>query len=164
MKILYVPISFLIVSSLLAQSSVAAKEACGAPEFRQFDFWIGSWTVKNPEGKEIGTNEITRSAGGCVLEEHWSGGTGITGVSISFYDAGDAKWHQHWMGSDGQALDLTGALSAQTMVLAQEHPNHRVDRVKWTPLPDGKVKQEWESSSDGGKVWKTEFVGIYERR
>jgi hypothetical protein len=159
-KILYALLPFLIGSASL----VSAAEVCGAPEFKQFDFWIGSWTVRNPAGKVVGSNEITRASAGCALLERWTGGTGITGLSISYYDSTESKWHQGWVGSDGQILNLAGAVAGKAMVLSQEHSNHRVDRVTWTPLPDGKVKQEWESSADGGKTWKTEFIGLYERR
>jgi hypothetical protein len=145
-------------------SKIAAGEPCGAPEFKQFDFWVGSWSVKNSAGKEIGSNEITKISGGCALLERWTGGGGITGVSISRYDSSDAKWHQRWIGSDGQALDLTGGISGKAMILSQTQANHGVDRVTWTSLEDGKVKQEWAKSADDGKTWKTAFLGLYERR
>ena len=159
-KVLCALISFLISSAF----AFSAEDPCRALEFKQFDFWIGSWVVKNPAGKVVGSNEITRGSAGCALLEAWTGGTGITGVSISYYDATEAKWHQTWVGSDGQILNLTGAVVGKTMVLSQEHLNHAVDRVTWTPLPDGKVKQEWETSAAGGKTWKTEFIGLYERK
>lgn len=37
------------------------------------------------------------------------------------------------------------------------------NKVSYTPLPDGKVKQEWVISDDGGKNWRTTFLGIYEK-
>jgi hypothetical protein len=161
-KILYALLPFLIIASLSASS--LAAETCTGPEFKQFDFWIGSWNVKNSEGKEVGRNEISRASSGCALLEHWTGATGVTGVSISNYDSTDEKWHQHWIGSDGQPLDLIGGISGIAMILSQTHGNGRVDRVTWTPLADGRVKQEWESSTDDGKNWKTAFLGFYERR
>lgn len=84
MKILCALILFLVSASLPGTS--LAAEACAGPEFKQFDFWIGSWSVKNPAGKEIGGNEITSVSTGCALLEHWTGATGVTGVSISNYD------------------------------------------------------------------------------
>jgi hypothetical protein len=153
-----------LVSLILAGLSPAAEppKACAGPEFRQFDFWIGSWLVRNESGKEIGRNDITHSAGSCALLESWKGGTGIAGTSVSYYDPFDSKWHQDWVGSDGSILHLVGGLSGQTMVLTQRQGN-ALDRVTWTPLPDGKVKQQWEQSTDAGKTWKTSFAGIYER-
>ncbi|MGI8437279.1 MAG: hypothetical protein ACR2NX_10295 [Chthoniobacterales bacterium] len=34
------------------------------------------------------------------------------------------------------------------------------NRIIWTSLPHGKVKQEWSTSEDG-QTWKISFVGIY---
>jgi hypothetical protein len=48
------------------------------------------------------------------------------------------------------------------MILSQRKAD-MVDRVTWTPLPEGKVQQEWEQSVDGGKNWKSAFLGFYER-
>jgi hypothetical protein len=38
------------------------------------------------------------------------------------------------------------------------------DRVTWSPLDDGKVRQFWEQSRDGGKSWTVAFDGTYTRR
>ena len=37
-----------VVLSLVASISCAAS--CGAPENRQFDFWVGDWQVHRPDG------------------------------------------------------------------------------------------------------------------
>ena len=37
------------------------------------------------------------------------------------------------------------------------------NRISFTPMPDGKVKQEWSLSKDNGKTWQTSFLGIYEK-
>jgi hypothetical protein len=31
-------------------------------------------------------------------------------------------------------------------------------------LPDGRVRQHWETSKDGGATWTTAFDGYYRRR
>jgi hypothetical protein len=49
---------------------------CAAPEYREFDFWIGDWVVTRPDGKPAGTNRIERIAGGCGLQETWTAATG----------------------------------------------------------------------------------------
>ena len=35
---------------------------------------------------------------------------------------------------------------------------------QWQPLPDGRVRQLWESSKDGGETWTVAFDGYYARR
>jgi len=34
----------------------------------------------------------------------------------------------------------------------------------WMPLQDGRVRQHWEATTDGGKTWTTVFDGYYSRR
>jgi hypothetical protein len=36
-------------------------------------------------------------------------------------------------------------------------------RITWTPLGGGRVRQLWESSTDGGKTWSVAFDGLYVR-
>jgi len=36
-------------------------------------------------------------------------------------------------------------------------------RGLWSPLPDGRVRQFFEQSSDGGETWATWFEGFYSR-
>ncbi len=49
------------------------------------------------------------------------------------------------------------------MVLSSKGSGAHVDRITWTPNDDGTVRQHWQTSEDGGKTWKTEFDGRYER-
>jgi hypothetical protein len=37
-------------------------------------------------------------------------------------------------------------------------------RGTWSPLADGRVRQLFEESQDGGKSWTTWFDGFYTRR
>ncbi|MFQ5512310.1 MAG: hypothetical protein ACE5EO_10730 [Candidatus Krumholzibacteriia bacterium] len=39
----------------------APPKPCSAPEYRQFDFWIGEWSVE-AKGKPAGTNKVTAMA------------------------------------------------------------------------------------------------------
>ena len=38
-----------------------------------------------------------------------------------------------------------------------------LNRITWTPLPAGQVRQLWETSSDG-KSWTVAFDGLYTRK
>jgi hypothetical protein len=39
-----------------------------------------------------------------------------------------------------------------------------LNRITWTPLEGGKVKQEWSTSSHNGQTWRPGFVGIYAKQ
>lgn len=143
----------------------AIAERCAGPEHRQFDFWLGRWEVRNPEGDLVGHNEITRVASGCGLLERWRGVRGSRGVSVNGYDADGGVWTQRWIGA-GAALWLEGRLEDDAMVLTGTAPRATpdgevLDRIRWTPLPDGRVRQVWEVSADEGGSWREIFVGLY---
>lgn len=139
-------------------------QPCTAPEYRQFDFWIGEWEVRNPAGQLAGTNTITREYEGCLLVERWEGAGGGAGTSQNFYHKGDGRWHQNWIDSQANGpLWLVGGLDDDgSMVMTDVDPtNSPLSRITWTPNPDGSVRQHWEQSSDGGETWGTVFDGLY---
>jgi hypothetical protein len=71
--------------------TLALAAPCDAPAHREFDFWLGEWEVRTPDGKLAGTNRIEREHDGCVLR----GGSapsdrflvGISGSGVAVDDA-----------------------------------------------------------------------------
>ena len=157
----------LSVPLLSAPQSLPARP-CGAPEHRQFDFWIGDWDVRTPDGKIAGRNRIEKAEGECGLQESWSGAGGGSGRSINAYSAGDRKWHQAWLSSGGLFMHLRGEFRNGSMAMEGEtsRPNGipMAHRITWTPQPHGRVRQLWEQSNDGRKTWTIAFDGMYSRR
>ncbi len=145
-------------------AATPAPAACTAAEFRQFDFWLGKWNVRKPDGSKSGSSEITRVAEGCAVREDWTGGDGKHGMSINYYDPATKRWEQDWVGGDGSILHLRGGMENGAMVLS-DAPNDSsaANRITWTPLSPNSVKQEWALSKDGGKSCQILFVGIYDR-
>lgn len=141
---------------------------CDAPEFRQFDFWLGEWEVRGPGGRVLGVNTIEPIAANCGLLENWRGALGGGGRSVNTYQRSDGKWHQAWVGSGGGLLLLAGGLENGKMVLkgTTTAANRAVieHRVTWTALPGGGVHQFWESSSDAGATWTVAFDGTYSKK
>ena len=45
---------------------------CDTPAHRAFDFWLGHWEVRTPDGKLAGVNRIDREYGVCVLHERYA--------------------------------------------------------------------------------------------
>jgi len=171
--------TLLVPSPLLApaQAQPAASPvaqpapACATDNHRAFDFWIGVWDVTAAgKGQPSALNRISREHAGCVLREDYSTKGGYTGMSMSFYDAAQKKWHQTWMGADGSALFIEGGLNDQgEMVLSNRNTPYyqegtAINRITWTPRVDGSVRQHWQTSSDDGASWSTIFDGLYVRQ
>ena len=164
----------LLLLVISAQSAAApptnAPSSCSAPEHRQFDFWIGDWEVRAADGRMLGSNRITAILGHCALQEEWtSAGGKVRGVSINAFDPADRKWHQAWVDTGPSRLALVGGLVDGRMVMEQRTPASgtspaQIQRITWTPLPDGRVRQQWEVSTDDGERWKSAFDGYYSRR
>ena len=140
--------------------------AMSPTEQRQFDFWIGDWEVHDAKGQRLGRNRVVALLGGAVLQEHWQGSQGGSGTSLNSYLPARKAWRQCWVDAKGGSLDLLGGLEGASMVLrgTTEGPRGRVlERITWTPLPDGRVRQLWEQSPDGGATWTVSFDGYYTR-
>jgi hypothetical protein len=139
--------------------------SCSSAQYRQFDFWIGEWTVTNSQGERAGTSRVERLLDGCVLFESWDGAS--RGHSLTTWDAGDNKWHQTWVDNAGTVLHLAGGLVNGEMVLEGQRRladgTEVTDRISWTPDADGTVRQLWQSSRDRGMRWTTVFRGTYRR-
>ena len=108
-------------------------------------------------------SEMSRVSEGCAIREQWTSANGQGGMSINYYDPADGKWHQDWVGGDGTILHLRGGLKDGAMVMSGESRGKKgtlINRITWTPLPEGKVKQEWASSANTGATWQISFVGI----
>ena len=174
MRMTVVLVGILALGSMPGAMAEAPKpappppKACATPEYRQFDFWLGDWSVSDPKGNAAGTNLITLEQDGCVLHEHWTGSKGGTGQSFNVYDATDKRWHQVWVDNQGGLLQLTGGIVDAKMVL--EGPGRGAkgesvtNRITWEKLADGRVRQTWTVSRDAGKTWAVSFDGYYSKK
>ena len=168
----------LVVVGCLVAPLIAAAAPCDAGEHRQFDFWLGDWEVRTPDGKLAGTNRIGREYDGCVLHDRYTTGGSYSGESLNVYDAPRKAWHQTWVDTSGTLLLLEGGLRDGRMVLEGGLRDGRMvlegrtagadaqttkHRITWTPNPDGTVRQFWESTDAKGQ-WTTAFEGLYRRK
>ena len=138
------------------------------PDVRnQFDFWLGDWKATSKDGKVLGYNLIQPIMDKCGFQENWKSVDGkFRGTSFNFYDVTNEQWHQTWMDNTGGNLQLNGSLKDGSMVLTGKTRNKQewlLNRITWTPLADGRVRQYWEISKDEGKSWGDAFDGYYER-
>ncbi len=156
---------------------------CSAPEYRQFDFWVGEWdVVSNPEtrpasapppppGRKPARNVITREQDGCVVLETWNDGTGGTGQSFNIYDRMRKQWHQAWVDNGGGLHQYWGEFKDGKMVYVGQVPvgpasptaGWRTLRVTFTPLGADKMRQFSETLRPDG-TWTQNYDLIYTRR
>ena len=179
MSILEKSFKILITLLLLSCMPVHAQDA-GAPptptfpceddeRFSEFDFWVGAWDVHVANGKFAGSNVIEKAQRGCVLIENWSSAGGGGGMSINYVDKVSGKWVQIWNDASGSQINIHGGLTDDGMLLVGKI--HYVAtgqtlpfRGLWTPMADGRVRQFFEQSTDGGESWSPWFEGFYSRK
>lgn len=153
-----------------AQTTSPPPSPCKSrPEHRQFDFWVGEWDVKTPQGRQAGTNSVQLILNDCVLFENWTGAGGMQGKSFNVYNAAKSKWQQTWVDGAGSVLELFGDYKDGEMRFAGESARPRdgkkiMNRLTFTKISNDKVRQFWEQSADDGKTWTVAFDGTYIRR
>lgn len=157
----------LLLGLLLAVGFTSPFPCLEEGRYRQFDFWLGSWNVYNADGELVGTNEITSAEEGCALIERWRGRQGSTGMSINYFEPSTGLWKQAWVAASGYIVELSGRLDDGVMVmegsLIKADGSSTPMRGRWTPLEDGRVRQQFHIS-DSTQAWQTWFDGYYERR
>lgn len=149
------------------EKDLAAVEPCrAAPEFRQFDFWIGEWTVSDPKGNFAGTSSVQLILGSCTVFENWTG-SGSSGKSFNIYDVKDKKWHQTWVDDRGRFSHYIGGITDGKMVIVADssvNGKPSLARMTYSKLANGDVRQFGENSIDNGRTWTTTFDLIYTKR
>ena len=137
---------------------------CKAAAHRQFDFWLGEASVTT-DGAFDGVNDVTSELDGCLVAEHWYDAGQVKGWSLNAYDPTTGLWYQHWVDEFGVNLLLSGGLTNGAMVLEGTRPRLAggsfFDRVTYTPLPGGHMRQLWEQSVNGGPL-SVQFDGFYD--
>ena len=147
------------------RSALDHLKPCNTRQHRQFDFWVGTWDVTSAANPgRTATNRISATHDGCVILEQYDAPGGYSGTSLSFYDQNTDTWHQTWIDNQGAPLFLRGGFKKGSMVLINDSKPESVQRVTWTALNDGRVRQHWESSPDDGETWTTVFDGTYTKK
>jgi Domain of unknown function (DUF4440) len=147
-----------------SRQAVTAKP-CSAPEFRQFDFWLGDWDAFDI-GKSaiVARTHVDPILDGCVLREDYQSAAGLKGQSFSIYDPSRKVWHQSWVTNRGQLLVIEGKLEAGEMILAgaDRTADGKERRVRgiWRPV-DGGVRETAVTSTDAGSTWQPWFDIIF---
>jgi hypothetical protein len=144
---------------------------CAAPEFRQFDFWVGEWDVfPNGKDNQVAHSKIEKLYAGCAIRENWMPLKGPGGGSLNGYNPSTKSWHQTWIGAAPGHVDFDGGFADGKMVLTgmwagvNGPGQDALIRMIYSLQPDGSVRQHGEQSTDHGLTWSTNFDFIYKKR
>jgi hypothetical protein len=166
----------LAMATLLGPAPAMAEDAapapCKAPEWSQFDFWLGTWNARwdalpnMPAGK--GRNRIEKILGGCVVEENFTTDEAepLVGRSVSVYSPQRGGWLQTWVDNQGSYLDFAGGWKDGRMVLGRAStgrdgkPQHQ--RMTFENIRQDAFDWRWETSPDG-KAWALRWLIHYDR-
>ena len=159
-----------VVGDALAQAAPAVPP-CSAPEYRQFDFWVGRWDARwtDAQGKTAqGTNRIEKALDGCVIVEHFDGAPGspLKGTSVSTYDRRAEQWKQTWVDNTGAYLDFSGHWKDGRMTLSRKtvvQGKPALQRMVFREIGATRFTWDWEVSSDEGATWTTQWRIEYTR-
>jgi hypothetical protein len=144
---------------------------------RDFDFWIGSWDVRNrylrerlagcDEWDEFGATSVARHLlDGLGNEDEFRTDHrgGFVAMSFRFYDPGRERWAIYWADSRRPGVldpPVFGAFSGDTGVFEGEDVHHgRLVRVRfvWSGVTTPTPRWEQSFSPDGGATWEPNWI------
>lgn len=151
--------------------------ACTSLHHHQFDFWLGDWKVdihsrKSQTSEEwvesLGSNRVTTSMNGCVIEEQFLGAGGgsptWSGRSWSMWIPAREVWRQTWVDDSGAYLAFTGGMEAGQMKLTGEpSPDGKTMRMVFADITRDHISWRWEATRDGGATWRAMMRIEYHR-
>ncbi|HKO54528.1 MAG TPA: hypothetical protein VJ276_01545 [Thermoanaerobaculia bacterium] len=138
-----------------------------APEFRQFDYWLGEWDVQS-NGQKIARSSIQLILDDCVVFENYATIDGrYAGKSFSVWNAPRRQWEQRYVDTTGAFHEWIGALEGDHLVFTWRYELNGVKTLqKMTYVKEGpdQVRQKIDVSTDDGKTWNGSYDGLYVRR
>ncbi len=148
------------------------KPCAYAAENRQFDFWLGEWSVVTSKGETpAGDSRIELILGDCVVQENWTsaGNIGYSGKSYNIYNTALKRWEQYWVDNSGGNIFFYGGLKDGVMdYWTDEIPQPDGKKLKrhlqFIKIGPDKVRQFSQGSNDDGKTWFVEYDFTYNRK
>jgi tetratricopeptide (TPR) repeat protein len=148
------------------------KPCAYAAENRQFDFWLGEWSVVTSQGETpAGDSRIELILGDCVVQENWTsaGNIGYSGKSYNIYNMSLKRWEQYWVDNAGGNIFFYGGLKDGVMdywtdEIPQPDGKNLKRHLQFIKLGPDKVRQFSQGSNDSGKTWFVEYDFTYNRK
>ena len=139
------------------------------PEAQKFDFWVGEWTVFNPQGTQVGESRIDKILEDAVILENWFGGQGFQGKSFNHYHIESEKWIQYWVDQASGRIHFEGNFDEEQNAIVYyeldtEQAGKPMRRLRFFNISVDSVRQFSELSPDSGKTWNVEYDFLYLRK
>ncbi len=158
-------------AKLVEQAKKNQRPCAYTAENRQFDFWIGEWSVTTTQGDiPAGDSKIELILEDCVVQENWKSQNGpYSGKSYNIYNQAFKRWEQYWVDNVAGNIFFFGGLKDGVMdYWTDEIPQTGGPALKrhlqFIPLGPDKVRQFSRGSTDGGKTWNVEYDFTYTRK
>jgi tetratricopeptide (TPR) repeat protein len=152
----------------LADMRAVLRPCLTRKESRMFDFWVGNWDVKNPQGQPAGQSSVQLLLEGCALYENWTDSQGGGGKSLNSYNTDTKQWQLFWTDQYGRVTEyreskwIDGSLQFSASQIMPQGP--ALLHMTFTPVNPDLVRQFGEISTDGGKSWAPSFDLFYHRK
>src|ERR1700761_8010861 len=171
MRLLMNAVSAAIVATMPFAALAGGQPTCSSDQFHELDFWLGNWNAQwdgggqGPAGR--GTNHITRSYEGCVIEEHFSArpGAHLEGHSVSTFFMPAKEWRQTWVDNEGGYIDLKGGPDGKGDFVLTTLPraeSSKASRMIFSDIKKHSFLWRWQTTLDG-KKWIDSWVIHYSR-
>lgn len=167
-RLIAVSFLFCLAPSINAFAATDAASCSANSQNRQFDYWLGNWSVGAPGSSGNAHSTVSLALDKCLVVENWDGGRGHSGQNIFGYSADDKSWYGLFADNEGRVHVFTsGKVSSGSAEFegTSSGPSGEsvMNRVKIKRLNPNKVEQSWEKSTDNGATWNVAFRGEYSR-
>ncbi len=161
--------------------TVGQREERKDPQ-RDFDFFIGSWKVRNRKLKERlkGCTSWDEFEGTVVARQIWGGRANtdefeadspsghIQGMTLRLFDPKSEQWSLYWANSSNGILEkpmIGGFQNGRGEFYDQEMFEGKSIFVRflWSDVTPNSCKWEQAFSADGGKTWERNWIMEFTR-
>lgn len=158
-------------AKVVEQAKKNQKPCAYTAENRQFDYWLGEWTVATTQGAvPAGNSKIELILEDCVVLENWKSLNSMySGKSYNIYNQSLKRWEQYWVDNVGGNIFFHGGLKEGVMDyftddIPQPDGTNLRRHLQFFKLGPDQVRQFSQGSTDGGKTWHPEYDFTYTKK
>ncbi len=166
---------YIFLLACLMSITANAQVPCNAPQYRQFDFWLGEWEAFGKSGQKAGDSRISLILDSCIVLEEWTSssvnrGLRYAGKSFNTWNASTSQWQQTWVDNTGGSTEYLDGRYAEGKMIFLSRPfpltgdTVAIRRLTFFNIGHDKIRQLGEISRDNGGQWAIEYDLEYRRK